>query len=501
MKTRTVVCTALAASAHALFAAELPVTTTAPVIVTATRFEEHAGDRPVNMTVITARDIQNSAAKTVPELLSEQAGITLHDFFGNNAATASVDLRGMGVTGTQNTLILVDGRPVVDLDLSGVQWSAVPLTAIDRIEIMRGAGSVTYGGGATAGVINIITQSPTTRPSGVDVQGRIGSYATREGQVSATTSGARAGITFNASNLESDGYRANNQNRQSTALADMRWLTENGDIALKLGADRQGIRLPGARQVQPSAGVNQLATDRRGAATPLDWSQRDGNRATLDWRQRTGWGEFTLGGGWRDKTQISYFDFSGFPDYRVVNLDVWSLNPRAKVEHTLGGVQNTLVAGVDWYRWNYRLRRSNSTTNIVRPVNTVDAEQDTKALYLQNTTQLTPRTIVSAGARRERYSIDARDSFDAAAPGGAFGSGAAPGSQRESLWAYEAAVRYRATERGAVVAKTGRSYRYANIDEIYETSTAFTNQFQFLRPQTARSHDLGYEWRGGGVWA
>ncbi|HEY9447078.1 MAG TPA: TonB-dependent receptor plug domain-containing protein, partial [Burkholderiales bacterium] len=146
MKTTKVICTALAASAHVGFAADLPVTTTAPVIVTATRFEERAGDRPVNVTVITDRDIRNSPAKTVPELLSEQAGITVHDFFGNNAATTSVDLRGMGITGTQNTLILVDGRSVVDLDLSGVQWSALPLTAIERIEIMRGAGSVLYGG-------------------------------------------------------------------------------------------------------------------------------------------------------------------------------------------------------------------------------------------------------------------------------------------------------------------------------------------------------------------
>jgi len=81
-----------------------------------------------------------------------------------------------------------------------------------------------------------------------------------------------------------------------------------------------------------------------------------------------------------------------------------------------------------------------------------------------------------------------------------YGSGAAPGSQRESLWAYEAAVRYRATERGAVVAKTGRSYRYGHIDEIYETSTAFTNQFQFCG-RKLRVHTISaYEWQGYGVW-
>jgi len=45
------------------------------------------------------------------------------------------------------------------------------------------------------------------------------------------------------------------------------------------------------------------------------------------------------------------------------------------------------------------------------------------------------------------------------------------------------------------MAKTARSYRFANVDEIYEFSPFFTNQFQFLEPQTARSHELGVEAR------
>ena len=69
------------------------------VVVTATRFSDKYADTPVNVTVITADDIRNSTAKTLPDLLSEQAGITVHDFFGNNAATTTIDMRGFGVTG------------------------------------------------------------------------------------------------------------------------------------------------------------------------------------------------------------------------------------------------------------------------------------------------------------------------------------------------------------------------------------------------------------------
>ena len=495
MKKTFIAAAASLALAPASHAQPVPITIADEVVVTATRFKDRYVDKPVNVTVITAEDIRDSAAKTVPDLLSEQAGIAIHDFFGNNAATTTVDLRGFGITGAQNTLILVDGRRVGDIDLSGVQWSALPLTAIERIEIVRGSGSVLYGDGATAGVINIITRSPAAIGNSVTVQGRPGSYATAETQLNANYFGSRAGFNVSASNYESDGYRANNRNRQTNAQADFRLLTERGDLTLKLGADRQGIRLPGARTVQPSAGVNQLATDRRGTSTPLDYATRDGNRATFDWRRDTAFGEFNIGAGWRDKEQTSYFDFGGFPDYRVIDLDVWSFTPRVKIAQPLFGRANTLVAGFDWYRWDYRLRRSNAAANIGQPFNTVDAVQENTALYVHNTTRVTERITLSAGARSERFRIDASDRFDPTAPGGAFGSGASPGSQRESEYAYELGLRYQLLAGTALIGKTGRSYRFANVDEIYETSPLFTNQFQFLRPQTARSHDIGVETR------
>ena len=487
-------------AANAIGAAERPVVQGDEVVVTATRFRDRFVDKPVNVTVITAGDIRASTAKTVPDLLSEQAGIALHDFFGNQAASAMVDLRGFGATGGQNTLILVDGRRATDIDFSGVQWSALPLTAIERIEIVRGGGSVLYGDGATGGVINIVTRSPLTRDNGATVQFRAGSYATTEAQASANYVGASAGINAAAANYESDGYRVNNRNRQANAQADLHWLTDQGDLALKIGADRQGIRLPGARTVQPSAGVNQLVTDRRGTNTPLDYAQRDGNRATLDWHRSTAFGEFNIGAGYRDKTQTSYFDFGGFPDYRTIDLDVWSVTPRVKVAHGFLGSASALVAGFDWYRWNYQLRRSNSPANSARPVNAVAATQENHAIYLHNTARFGERVTVTAGARTERFAIDATDAFDPSAPGGAFGSGAGTGFQRESAYAYEAGARYRFDAVSSLIGKLGRSYRFATVDEIYETSPRFENQFQFLEPQTARDYEIGYEARSSRGW-
>jgi len=489
----------LPATACCAFAADLPVSVGEPVIVTATRFEDRYLDKPVNVTVITAEDIQQSTAKTVPDLLSEQAGIFIHDFFGNNAATTTVDLRGFGITGAQNTLILVDGRRLADNDLSGVQWSGVPLAAIERIEIVRGSGAVLYGDGAVTGVINIITRSPDAVGNYAAVQGMAGSYDTRQGEIYANYFSGNLGLNLIASNYLSDGYRDNNENRQSNIQAEMRLLTEGGDISVKIADDNLGIRLPGARMVQPSAGVNELETDRRGTSTPLDYAQRRGNRATFDWRHETEIGQLNLGMGYRDKEQTSNFDFGGFPDYRIADLDVWSISPRMKFPQPLAGLPNTLIVGVDWYRWDYHLRLSNSSVNIAQPFNTVDATQENAAIYVHNTTKVSPRLTVIAGARVERYKIDATDLNDPAAPGGAFGSSAAPGSSNDTEYAYELAARYEFAPAWAVLGNLGRSYRFANVDEIYEFTPLFAREFQFLQPQTANTYEVGVERRSAGA--
>jgi iron complex outermembrane receptor protein len=499
MRFRDAAAFVLPAAAWCAAAAELPVTAGEPVIVTATRFEDRYLDKPVNATVITAEDIKNSTAKTVPDVLQEHAGIAIHDLFGNNAASTSVDLRGFGATGTQNTLILLDGRRLSDNDLSGVQWSAIPLAAIERIEIVRGSGAVLYGDGATTGVINIITKSPARIGNLAVLQGRAGSYDTLEGQLYANYFTGDIGFNLIASGFTSDGYRDNNDNHQYNVQTEVKWLTGRGDLSLKVGTDDQDLRLPGARTVQPSAGVNQLETDRRGTSTPLDYADRTGNRATLDWRRETGFGEFSLGLGYRDKEQKSFFDFSGFPDYREIDLDVWSVSPRMRFPQPFAGLPNTLVAGIDYYRWDYRLRVSNSQSNIVQPFNTVDATQENAALYLHNTTQLSRRLTLVAGVRGERYKINASDSYDPTAPGGAFGSGAPAGSQDETEYAYELALRYQLATDWAAVGRVGRSYRFANVDEIYEFSgpPLFSREFQFLQPQTAQTYEASLERRTG----
>jgi iron complex outermembrane receptor protein len=470
------------------------------VIVSATRFAENVDRLPINATVIDAAEIARSTARTVPELVGMKAGILMRDLYGNDAALSSIDMRGFGASSGQNVLVLVDGRPLNDIDMSGLQWASLPLESIERIEVLRGSGSVQYGDQASAGVINVVTRHPARARNGARGSVRFGSWNTRDLEASFNAFGAQAGLYGYVRNYESSGYRDNNESRQSNAMFSANWSGERADTSLRVALDRQGIRLPGARMVQPSAGIDLLTTDRRGAATPLDYAQRDGTQVSIDVRREFGPGEFALGLGYRDKAQRSYYDFGGFPDYRDIDLDVWSLQPRYRVATQAFGMRHSIVAGFDIARWDYTLLKANAASNVGQPINRVTASQDNDAFYVLDAITVSDGVVVSGGYRRERRRLSAWDVHDPAAPGGLFGSGAPAGQDRLSATAYEAGVRVAVARGVDVIARTGRSFRFANVDEIYEFSPAFTAQFQFLRPQKARTHELGVAFGGAAPW-
>ncbi|MFO7982890.1 MAG: TonB-dependent receptor plug domain-containing protein, partial [Desulfuromonadales bacterium] len=190
-----------------LLAQEQVTDTLSPVVVTAARSEQSVETTPAHVTVIELDDIRSSGARTVPDLLKAEAGIRVSDLLGNGK-TAKVDLRGFGETAGSNTLVLVDGRRVNAVDLSGTDWLQIPLEQIERIEIVRGTGSVLYGDNVSGGVINIITRTPGP---GVEVHlgTDFGSYD--DDRQWATLDGGTDLLAFSLSGSlrDTDGYRDN----------------------------------------------------------------------------------------------------------------------------------------------------------------------------------------------------------------------------------------------------------------------------------------------------
>ncbi len=126
------------------------------VVVTGTGTPHILEDMPVRTEVITRIAIEQKNSMNLADALSFQTGIRVE----NNCSNCNFSqVRILGMEGKYSQ-ILVDGDPVVS-SLAGIYGlEHFPEEMIDRIEIVKGGGSSLYGGGAIAGVVNLITRKP-----------------------------------------------------------------------------------------------------------------------------------------------------------------------------------------------------------------------------------------------------------------------------------------------------------------------------------------------------
>ena len=451
-----------ASSGHA----QQPAVMTDEVVVTATRFSAPAQDLPVGVTIISEERIRASTAATVPELLMQFPGMHIRDNSGS--PNQQVDMRGFGITGDQNTLVLLDGQRISENEQTTVNWAAIPLSAIERIEIMRGSGAVLYGGGATGGTINIITKAPHKNRKSAFLGAGFGGYNTGDYRAGFNLAGERLGMNVNASHLETDNYRAGNRLREQNAQADLRLFGARGTLYAKFGADDQQLQLPG------SLTEAQIAVNRRQAATPGDFSHMSGGYGNLGGELQLGNAELALNAGYRGKVANSaFFVATAFRNNISTQVNVMSLTPRAKIPFALGGMNHTLVTGLDWDNWDFDSTAGPSVVG--HPV----AVQRNAAWYLQNTAALGAATLLSLGARVHRVTYGVNDLI----------SGSAAARDRD-LHAFEVAARHKLTEALAVYGKFGNSFRVPNVNDIYNL---FTATVTILEPQTSHDREIGAE--------
>jgi len=437
------------------------------VVVTATRFEEPAGKQAIGVTIISSEQIRESGVQSLPQLLARQSGIGLRDNSGS--PDPQIDLRGFGVTGDQNTLVLVDGVRLNDNELTTVRWSSISLESIERVEILRGSGAVLYGGGATGGVINIVTRGPHQGEKSADVVVNGGSFNARGIASNAALAGDSVGLSVGSQYDETSNYRDHNALRQRNVDLKLRSLGSGPALTFAAGAEAQDLELPGARTNM------QLQTDRRGATTPDDFSDRESEYARLTGLVPVGSGDVATDLGYRHKRVNALFGFTEFSS----DVTVWNFNPRLRLPYESIGLQNMLIAGFDLDYWDYESVRTGPAH--------VKADQTNRALYLQHTTDFVTNTRLTLGARAQRSGYDARDG-DSNAP-------YASGTQDRNLHAYEVALRQQLNQITSVYGKAGRSFRVATVDEIYSqfSPPLFDARVAFLEPQTSNDREVGVE--------
>ncbi|MDE3057069.1 MAG: TonB-dependent receptor [Bacteroidota bacterium] len=130
-----------------------------PVVITATKHEQSLEEAPVSMSIVNAHMLEARNTISVDDALRYVPGVNLMQSQVNIRGSSGYS-RGVG----SRVLLLIDGLPMLTGDTGEITFEAIPVFQIDRIEVVKGAGSALYGSSALGGVINVITKEIPERP-------------------------------------------------------------------------------------------------------------------------------------------------------------------------------------------------------------------------------------------------------------------------------------------------------------------------------------------------
>jgi iron complex outermembrane recepter protein len=450
---------------------------------------QFAGIVGASTTVITADDIAHAPALTLQEIIAQAPGVQLTTLYGGvNGAQTNVDLRGFGAFATANTLVLINGRRVNDIDLQGVDFSTIPRDSIERIEITRGnSGAVLYGDDAIGGVINVVTKTGVGGPP-VAIRGDagVGSFNTRTASVSTSVNSGPWSASFYGNGIKSDGYRVNNQLDQRNGIGNLNYNVAGLSAFLTLSGDDQKLGLPGGRTVKPALGINQLVSDPKGTDTPFNFANKQGANATAGFTKTIVNGvDLIVDGGVRDKKQQAGFFGSEITipfNYVDSHLQTWSITPRLSIKNSAFGLPSTVLTGIDYYNATYRSERPEFEG--APPLDVYDVSQKTLAAYWEQTVGVLSTTDVSYGGRIQNTSVSARDRLDMSAPG-YFGQNAiSPLDSTETNQALHVGIEHRFNTAFSVFARAASAFRTPNVDERVGASLLFDPTFTIALPRS-----------------
>jgi iron complex outermembrane recepter protein len=425
------------------------------VLVSATRSETANVPVATQIKVISAEDIRLSGAKLLSEVLRTQAGIQLTDSDGSGARNVTVSMRGL--SGANNTLILVDGRKLNNPSLAAPALNTVALKDVERIEIVQGSAGVLYGDQAVGGVINIITR----RAVAGEVDGSIGVTAgsnNLEDYTASVRQGFENGLSYSASaqKRNADNYRDNNESSYENILANVRYDFKQGFVFVEGQKINDDLNLAGYL-LDSEAEINP-----RKAQTPTDYSNQKTDLARVG-------GGVDLADNWqflaeyadRDEDTLSYY---GYGDPTLGNMRVKNITPRVigKVPTDNGAAIITL--GYDDVSASYVVADWGK-----------DIEQDIDAYYAQIVYPLTKDFAVTVGARQS--SVDDENH-------------ASKKKHSDDTDASEIGVSYQIDSGWKTFARIADGFRFANADENALVLPGVT----FLETQTSRTKEAGFVW-------
>lgn len=513
-------------NASSLMAADEPeVRELESVTISASRSETKVEEMPLHTTVISREEIARSPAQTLDQLLRNVPGM---NFTGVPASQSDptghqTKMRGLG---NAKVLVLLDGVPIHDPFYMTTQWFKVPLSNIERVEVVRGGNSSLWGNMAVGGVVNIV--SKRVKDNAGEALVSVGSRGTANVAVSKNFAVSEA-LSFNlaADIYHTDGY-------QSTPSAYL-WrfpnkrpvATENRNIQLttyfKPSADLSGFLRLGYhvqdQQISYAQGSNVQRSPDLAASVTKTFDASSSLSASL-WAQYVKFEKYNgstcyYQGGTsclnsnsasltparvNDKIVESYTQY-GHQRYREQGASV-------TYSKSFAGRWTGFQAGVD-----YRGLKAEDTerfyTTPSSPANpqgnfnsTTRGEGRQTFMGLFGQTRFFPLDPleITLSARYDTWRISDRANTRTTAAGVTTG-GELPASEK-SAFNPSLALRYELNDRLSLRGAAYKAFRapgFNNLTRTFGTGTSTTIANPDLAPETLTGWELGGDYRSGGV--
>ncbi len=459
-----------------LFSAE-PLQAAAPKSKNPLRWKKSSSPRratprspqtPANVTVITAADIEKTGATTVVEVLDRLEGIQFRTISGN-PSQAYIDMRG---TGGDNpfgkTLVMLDGRRLNRTDMASINWLQTPVHMIERIEIVRGPGSVLYGDAAIGGVINIIPKKGKGRPV-ANASVLAGSYGLHNERIGVTGAAGRGPTPWWRKQFQL-GYRDRPYAAQGGGF-DVGYAAHDLlNVSLGVSFNRTDYQMPGALT------KDQMRQDRRQyqPAMPAYFMNANDNNDGRDKYTNVNLGVKSFWGrlgqmdihflyGRKDlETNMPSWASSWSPYsyvYSDTSAETYGIAPKYVLERDIGSFRNKVTAGIDYYQEPYQKIFFNDRERTLR-LSRAKLRRESAGAYIRDEFNPFKNLVVSAGYRFEETAVSGSNT-DFATPTNDFDNRKTYRAQ-----AYEAGLTWLWGQKSKAYARYATVYRIPFLDEI-----------------------------------
>jgi len=427
------------------------VVTMEETVVTATRDKEEIRKIPANVSVITAKDIEESGATSIVEVLENLESINFVSWSGN-PSQAYIDMRGFGGDNPfGKTLVLLDGRRLNRPDMASVNWLQIPVSNIEKIEVVRGANSVLYGDAALAGVINIITKRGEGKP---DAEASViaGSYGLHCESVGITGSYDRLSYALTGENQKTFGYRERSKFASKGAGLNLGYdASDYFNVSFGASFNRTDFDLPG------SLTKAKKEENPRQAGNLNDDGSNEYVNANLKMESFFGaFGNFNINFMYGKKDITA--DMASWGTYAVTDINTYGVTPRYIYEEEFFGHDNKVILGFDYY---YETLDKDKFSDKEKQNKTYETEltKESMGYYIRDEFNIFDELMLNIGCRGERTKIKGKDTKMSD------GSTVFDDKKIHKGEAYEASLVYLIGENSNVFAKYATVYRYPFLDE------------------------------------